>query len=155
MKLNNSLLKNAFKLTIFEKFKPFLLFDCFRCTESFNVKSAEISIFGIPLWYKSNTPRTVISPTVQPGECWSFQGFPGYLVLKLNNNVYVTGFTMEHIPKSLAPNGRIDSAPKFFTVWVNVQFFNTFISSLRNDLVKNIDSRSDVGIICHCYNFRI
>ncbi|XP_055326264.1 klaroid protein-like [Sitodiplosis mosellana] len=24
---------------------------------------------------------------------------------------------MEHIPKSLAPNGRIDSAPKFFTVW--------------------------------------
>ncbi|XP_031631536.1 uncharacterized protein LOC116345911 [Contarinia nasturtii] len=88
-----------------------------RCTESFNVKSAEISIFGVPLWYKSNTPRTVISPAVQPGECWSFQGFPGYLVLKLNNNVFVTGFTMEHIPKSLAPNGRIDSAPKLFTVW--------------------------------------
>lgn len=90
-----------------------------RCTESFNVKSAEISIFGVPLWYKSNTPRTVISPAVQPGECWSFQGFPGYLVLKLNNNVFVTGFTMEHIPKSLAPSGRVDSAPKLFTVWVS------------------------------------
>lgn len=90
----------------------------FRCTENFHIKSAEISIFGVPLWYKSNTPRTVISPTVQPGECWSFQGFPGYLVLKLNNNVFVTGFTMEHIPKLLAPNGRIDSAPKLFTVWV-------------------------------------
>lgn len=90
-----------------------------RCTEAFNIKSAEISIFGVPLWYKSNTPRTVISPAVQPGECWSFQGFPGYLVLKLNNNVYVSGFTMEHIPKSLAPNGRIDSAPKVFTVWVS------------------------------------
>lgn len=93
-----------------------------RCTENFQVRSAQISVFGIPLWYKSNTPRTVISPSVNPGECWAFQGFPGYLVLKLNHNVFVTGFTMEHIPKSLAPNGTIDSAPKSFTVWVNYNF---------------------------------
>lgn len=92
------------------------------------MKSAEISIFGVPLWYKSNTPRTVISPAVQPGECWSFQGFPGYLVLKLNNNVYVTGFTLEHIPKSLAPNGRIDSAPKIFTVWVIIANYLIFFN---------------------------
>lgn len=57
-----------------------------------------------------------------------------FAVLKLNSNVLVTGFTLEHIPKSLAPNGRIDSAPKLFTVWVSIQiicnmkiFFNTFI----------------------------
>lgn len=99
-----------------------------RCTESFQVKSAQISIFGIPLWYTSNTPRTVISPSVHPGECWAFQGFPGYLVLKLNHNVYVTGFTMEHIPKSLSMNNRIDSAPKLFTVWVsNRQLFPIFL----------------------------
>lgn len=79
----------------------------------------------------------MISPTVQPGECWSFQGFPGYLVLKLNNNVYVTGFTMEHIPKSLAPNGRIDSAPKLFTVWVNIPFF-AFHLITNNELYDNI-----------------
>ncbi|XP_013109834.2 klaroid protein isoform X1 [Stomoxys calcitrans] len=88
-----------------------------RCTESYQTKSAQISVFGIPLWYPTNTPRVAISPNVQPGECWAFQGFPGFLVLKLNSLVYVTGFTLEHIPKSLAPNGAIDSAPKNFTVW--------------------------------------
>ncbi|XP_030572713.1 uncharacterized protein LOC115771249 isoform X1 [Drosophila novamexicana] len=88
-----------------------------RCTESYQTKSAQISVFGIPLWYPSNTPRVAISPNVQPGECWAFQGFPGFLVLKLNSLVYVTGFTLEHISKSLSPTGRIDSAPRNFTVW--------------------------------------
>ncbi|XP_054736966.1 klaroid protein isoform X1 [Anastrepha obliqua] len=88
-----------------------------RCTENYQTKSAQISIFGIPLWYPTNTPRIAISPHVQPGECWAFQGFPGFLVLKLNSMVYVTGFTLEHIPRSLSPNGRIDSAPRNFTVW--------------------------------------
>lgn len=50
-----------------------------RCTESYQTKSAQISVFGIPLWYPSNTPRVAISPNVQPGECWAFQGFPGFL----------------------------------------------------------------------------
>ncbi|KAM8714434.1 hypothetical protein ACLKA7_014547 [Drosophila subpalustris] len=88
-----------------------------RCTESYQTKSAQISVFGIPLWYPSNTPRVAISPNVQPGECWAFQGFPGFLVLKLNAMVHVTGFTLEHISKSLSPTGRIDSAPRNFTVW--------------------------------------
>ncbi|TMW52504.1 hypothetical protein DOY81_002405 [Sarcophaga bullata] len=88
-----------------------------RCTENYQTKTAQISVFGIPLWYPTNTPRIAISPNVQPGECWAFQGFPGFLVLKLNSLVYVTGFTLEHIPKALAPNGRIDSAPRNFTVW--------------------------------------
>lgn len=50
-----------------------------RCTESYQTKSAQISVFGIPLWYPTNTPRVAISPNVQPGECWAFQGFPGFL----------------------------------------------------------------------------
>lgn len=50
-----------------------------RCTESYQTKSAQLSIFGIPLWYPTNTPRVAISPNVQPGECWAFQGFPGFL----------------------------------------------------------------------------
>ncbi|KAJ6646402.1 Klaroid protein [Pseudolycoriella hygida] len=89
-----------------------------RCTENYRAHY-QLSIFGIPIPYnyQSNTPRTAISPTVQPGNCWSFQGFPGFLVLKLNTFVFVTGFTMEHIPKTLAPNGKIDSAPKNFSVW--------------------------------------
>lgn len=50
-----------------------------RCTENYRTKSAQLSIFGIPLWYPTNTPRIAISPQVQPGECWAFQSFPGYL----------------------------------------------------------------------------
>lgn len=50
-----------------------------RCTENYQTHSAQMSIFGIPLWYPTNTPRTVISPTMQPGQCWAFAGFPGYL----------------------------------------------------------------------------
>lgn len=49
-----------------------------------------------------------------------------YAVLKLNSMVYVTGFTLEHISKSLSPTGRIDSAPRNFTVWVSVEIhYNT------------------------------
>lgn len=50
-----------------------------RCTETYHSKSAQISVFGIPLWYATNTPRTAITPSVQPGQCWAFQGFPGFL----------------------------------------------------------------------------
>lgn len=110
------------QMNLFNKFSYVVIssYSTYRCTENFQVKPAEISIFGIPLWYKSNTPRSVISPSMQPGECWAFQAFPGYLVLKLSHNVYVTGFTLEHIPKRIAANGKIDSAPKTFTVWVSV-----------------------------------
>uniref|UniRef100_A0AAG5D6Y7 SUN domain-containing protein n=1 Tax=Anopheles atroparvus TaxID=41427 RepID=A0AAG5D6Y7_ANOAO len=88
-----------------------------RCTESYQANSAEFRIFGIPIWYPSNTPRTVISPTMEPGQCWAFQGFPGYLVIQLNTEIIVTGFTLEHISKLLVSNGSISSAPKHFTVW--------------------------------------
>jgi SUN domain-containing protein 1/2 len=94
-----------------------------RCTENYRTRHAEISIFGIPIWYPSNTPRTVISPSIAPGECWAWTGFPGFLVIKLHSQVEVTGFSIEHIPQSLAPNGNIDSAPNNFTVWVSSQFF--------------------------------
>lgn len=90
-----------------------------RCTENYRTKHAEISVFGIPIWYPSNTPRTVISPSIAPGECWAWTGFPGYLVIKLHNSIHVSGFTIEHIPQSLAPNNKIDSAPNNFTVWVS------------------------------------
>lgn len=61
-----------------------------------------------------------------------------YLVLKLNSLVYVTGFTLEHIPKSLAPNGRIDSAPRNFTVWVSFQNSKLFYLTLT--LIENFNN---------------
>ncbi|KAI8501106.1 Sad1 and UNC84 domain-containing protein [Branchiostoma belcheri] len=88
-----------------------------RCTETYESKSAQLSILGIPLWYKTNSPRTVIQPDVHPGNCWAFRGSEGYMVIQLSGVVKPTSFSLEHIPKSLSPTGQIDSAPKDFTVF--------------------------------------
>ena len=79
--------------------------------------------FGIPLWLPLNiwgpstNPRTAIQPGVMPGECWAFKGSQGFLVIKLSMPMKPTRFSLEHIPKSLSPNGKIDSAPKNFQVY--------------------------------------
>ncbi|KAH3862071.1 SUN domain-containing protein 1-like isoform X1 [Dreissena polymorpha] len=87
-----------------------------RCSETFYRKTALVSVLGIPLWYTSNSPRTIIQPEVYPGQCWAFRGKQGYIVIQTSILIIPTGFTLEHIPKSLAPSGKIDSAPKEFTV---------------------------------------
>ncbi|XP_065204769.1 uncharacterized protein LOC135834734 isoform X2 [Planococcus citri] len=87
-----------------------------RCTET-KTANAQFSIFGIPLWHATRSPRTVIQPGVHPGECWAFPGSTGYLVIQLSERIIITGFTIEHIPRSLSANGVIDSAPKDFSVW--------------------------------------
>ncbi|XP_071052330.1 klaroid protein-like isoform X2 [Onthophagus taurus] len=88
-----------------------------RCTQIYHPKTAVISVFGIPIWYPSNTPRTVITPGNNPGQCWSFQNFPGFLVIKLYGFVKISGFSMEHVSVKLAPNDNISSAPKDFEVY--------------------------------------
>jgi SUN domain-containing protein 1/2 len=87
-----------------------------RCSETYHRHTAQLSLFGIPLWYASNSPRTVIQPDIHPGQCWAFRGQQGYLVIHLTGMVKPTSFSLEHIPKSLSPTGRIDSAPKDFSV---------------------------------------
>ena len=44
-----------------------------KCTESYNVKSARISVLGIPLWYPSNNPRTIIQVSRRIGQ-WFIGG---------------------------------------------------------------------------------
>lgn len=60
---------------------------------------------------------------VQPGVCWAFQDFPGYLLIQLRSSIYVTGFTLEHVPKLILPNENMSSAPKKFDVWVSKMIF--------------------------------
>ncbi|KFV02161.1 SUN domain-containing protein 1 [Tauraco erythrolophus] len=88
-----------------------------RCSETYETKTALISLFGIPLWYFSQSPRVVIQPDMYPGNCWAFGGSQGYLVVKLSMKIYPTAFTVEHIPKALSPNGNITSAPRNFSVY--------------------------------------
>ncbi|XP_036680859.1 SUN domain-containing protein 1 isoform X7 [Balaenoptera musculus] len=88
-----------------------------RCSETYETKTALISLFGVPLWYFSQSPRVAIQPDIYPGNCWAFKGSQGYLVVRLSMKIYPTTFTLEHIPKTLSPTGNITSAPKDFAVY--------------------------------------
>ncbi|XP_041033745.1 SUN domain-containing protein 2-like isoform X1 [Carcharodon carcharias] len=88
-----------------------------RCSETFETKTALLSLFGVPLWYHSQSPRAVIQPDVHPGNCWAFKGSQGFVVIQLAAQIRPTSFTLEHIPKSVALHGSISSAPRDFFVY--------------------------------------
>ncbi|XP_055993363.1 SUN domain-containing protein 2 [Sorex fumeus] len=87
-----------------------------RCSETYETKTALLSLFGIPLWYHSQSPRVILQPDVHPGNCWAFQGPQGFAVVRLSARVRPTAVTLEHVPKSLSPNRTISSAPRDFAV---------------------------------------
>ncbi|XP_051250666.1 SUN domain-containing protein 1-like isoform X5 [Dicentrarchus labrax] len=88
-----------------------------RCSETYETKAALLSLFGVPLWYFSQSPRAVIQPDVHPGNCWAFRGSTGFLVIRLSMKILPTAFSLEHIPKALAPSGTLHSAPQNFSVY--------------------------------------
>ncbi|XP_037546905.1 SUN domain-containing protein 1-like [Nematolebias whitei] len=88
-----------------------------RCSETYETKASLLSLFGVPLWYFSQSPRAVIQPDVHPGNCWAFRGSKGFLVIQLSMRISPTAVTMEHIPKALAPSGILRSAPRDFSVY--------------------------------------
>ncbi|XP_072518203.1 SUN domain-containing protein 2-like [Salminus brasiliensis] len=88
-----------------------------RCSESYSVQTACFSLFGIPLYYYTNSPRTVIQPELYPGRCWAFRGSEGFLTISLSDLVKITHVTLEHLPRVLSPTGHIQSAPKDFAVY--------------------------------------
>ncbi|XP_074247446.1 SUN domain-containing protein 2 isoform X1 [Saimiri boliviensis] len=88
-----------------------------RCSETYETKTALLSLFGIPLWYHSQSPRVILQPDVYPGNCWAFQGPQGFAVVRLSARIRPTAVTLEHVPKALSPNSTISSAPKDFAVF--------------------------------------
>ncbi|CAN9508834.1 unnamed protein product [Ophioblennius macclurei] len=88
-----------------------------RCSETYVTKAALLSLLGVPLWYFSQSPRTVIQPDVHPGNCWAFKGSSGFLVIRLSMRIRPTAFSLEHISRALAPNSQLLSAPRDFTVY--------------------------------------
>ncbi|XP_072889634.1 SUN domain-containing protein 2 isoform X1 [Hemitrygon akajei] len=88
-----------------------------RCSETFETKTALLSLFGVPLWYYSQSPRAVIQPDVHPGNCWAFKGSQGFVVIQLAARIRPTAFTLEHIPRSIALLGSTSSAPRDFSVF--------------------------------------
>jgi SUN domain-containing protein 1/2 len=87
-----------------------------RCTKSSVKRTSVYTFFGLPFWHPPNNPRTIIQPGAVPGECWSYEGAEGFIVIQLIAPSIVHGFTLEHIPKALSPFGHIESAPKNFQV---------------------------------------
>ncbi|NWQ83210.1 SUN2 protein, partial [Columbina picui] len=90
-----------------------------RCSETYETRTALLSLFGIPLWYHSQSPRVILQPDVNPGNCWAFRGSQGFAVIRLSSIIRPTAVTLEHIPKALSPQGTIPSAPKDFAVYVS------------------------------------
>ncbi|KAG3290923.1 SUN domain-containing protein 2 isoform X1 [Ictidomys tridecemlineatus] len=88
-----------------------------RCSETYETKTALLSLFGIPLWYHSQSPRVILQPDVHPGNCWAFQGPQGFAVVRLSARIRPTAVTLEHVPKALSPNSTISSAPKDFAIF--------------------------------------
>ncbi|XP_030289296.1 SUN domain-containing protein 1 isoform X2 [Sparus aurata] len=90
-----------------------------RCSETYRIRSACVTLFGFPLWYPSESPRTVIQgyPLLLPGKCWAFHGVQGTLVISLSHPITITHVTLDHLPRYNSPTGRIDSAPKDFQVY--------------------------------------
>ncbi|CAG9540979.1 unnamed protein product [Cercopithifilaria johnstoni] len=88
-----------------------------RCTEPYKENSRLESIFGIPLWYSSYSPRAVIQHRpLAAGECWAFRG-KGYLTIKLSHPIYIAEVSYEHLHSTLHPDGVLKSAPKLFQVY--------------------------------------
>lgn len=88
-----------------------------RCTKNYPEKNIRYSINGlVPILFTSNSPRVVIQPTIAPGDCWSFAGGQGNMVVQLSRTIIPTSFTYEHIRKQLSPDLNIDSAPNYFKV---------------------------------------
>lgn len=88
-----------------------------RCSETYETGTALMSLFGIPLWYQSQSPRVIIQPDVNPGNCWAFRGTQGFVVIQLSAEIIPTAVTLEHISKAISPMGSVNTAPRDFAVF--------------------------------------
>lgn len=75
-----------------------------------------IKLLGITAWYKIS-PNVILRPNVSHGNCWAFQGNKGSVTIQLAATIKPTEVSMEHIPKWMSPAGKIDSAPREFSVY--------------------------------------
>ena len=82
-----------------------------KCTEPYQATSAVMSVWGLPIWWDANSPRTILQPGSAPGQCWAFRGSYGTVVVKLSSPIFVSAVTIEHISPLLSPDGHIYSAP--------------------------------------------
>ncbi|XP_023701408.1 SUN domain-containing protein 1 isoform X2 [Cryptotermes secundus] len=77
-----------------------------------------VTLWGIRLFTTgTNSPRNIIQASLQPGNCWAFEGSRGTVIIKLSARIHITAVTLEHIPQRISTTGNINSAPKMFAVF--------------------------------------
>ncbi|NXY50589.1 SUN2 protein, partial [Ceuthmochares aereus] len=101
-----------------------------RCSETYEMRTAQLSLFGIPLWYQGGGARVILQVTdgdnlagvlllwgggdVNPGNCWAFRGSQGGGGVRLSSIIHPTAVTLEQGGGALSPQGTISSAPRDF-----------------------------------------
>ena len=55
-----------------------------------------------------------MTPKVAPGQCFPLNGESGWVDIQLHHPIELTGFSIEHIPSSIAYN--VSSAPKIVSL---------------------------------------
>ena len=53
--------------------------------------------------------QKLLTPAMAPGQCFPLNGSSGFVDIRLHNRIAVTGFSLEHIPSSIAYD--VTSAP--------------------------------------------
>ena len=87
-----------------------------KCTEPYQVTTGVLSVWGIPFWWDTNSPRTILQPGTSPGQCWAFRGSQGAVLVQLSSPIHITAVTIEHISSLLSPDGNLYSAPSHMTL---------------------------------------
>ena len=87
-----------------------------KCTEPYQVTTGVLSVWGIPFWWDTNSPRTILQPGTSPGQCWAFRGSQGSVLVQLSSPIHITAVSIEHISSLLSPDGNIYSAPSHMSL---------------------------------------
>lgn len=69
---------------------------------------------------KVNGPEKLIQAPMHPGECFRFKGKAASVFIRLIGKAILDSVTVEHIPKKMSPTGEVKSAPRMFSVSVNI-----------------------------------
>ncbi|KJE90033.1 hypothetical protein CAOG_01413 [Capsaspora owczarzaki ATCC 30864] len=84
------------------------------CTSaSFSVP--RLALFGMPVMMQSTSPLLALQRDNSVGNCWAMSGQSGQLTVRLARSISITGFSVEHVAKSISLN-TMKSAPRAFRV---------------------------------------
>ncbi|CAG8788944.1 8627_t:CDS:2, partial [Racocetra persica] len=90
---------------------------------------------------KSNKASIVITPSVNVGECWCFNGTKGQIAIRLSRSIVVTHITYHHIGRQVSIDP-ISSAPKDFELWGVIDDYEDVVY-YENDteVVENVEKK--------------